>query len=73
MPQLVVRDLDDDLVRELKQLAEAQGKSAEETHRQILQEALRGPKRRRFVDVPAAMPNVGEDEEFARRQSDRRV
>ncbi len=73
MPQLVVRDLDDDLVRELKQLAEAQGKSAEETHRQILQAALRGPKRRRFADVPAAMPNVGEDEEFARRQSDRRV
>jgi plasmid stability protein len=42
-------------------------------HRQILQTALRGPKRRRFADVLAAMPNVGKDEDFKREQSDRRV
>jgi len=72
MAQLVVRNLDEDLVRALKQRAAAQGRSAEEAHRQILQAALRGPKRRRFADVLAAMPNVGEDEDFERQQADRR-
>lgn len=66
MAQLVVRNLDDDVVQALKQRAAAQGKSAEETHRQILQSALRGPKRRSFAEVISAMPNVGEDADFER-------
>ena len=70
--QLVVRNLDEDLVQALKKRAAAQGSSAEEAHRQILQAALRRPKRRRFADVLAAMPNVGEDADFVREQSDRR-
>jgi plasmid stability protein len=72
MAQLVVRNLDEDLVQALKKRAAAQGSSAEEAHRQILQAALRRPKRRRFVDVLAAMPNVGDDADFARDQVDRR-
>jgi antitoxin FitA len=69
MAQLVVRNLDDDLVQALKQRAAAQGSSAEEMHRQILQAALRGPKRRSFAEVLSAIPNVGEDADFERKQS----
>lgn len=69
MAQLVVRNLDEDLVQALKQRAAAQGNSAEETHRQILQAALRGPKRRSFAEVLMAMPDVGEDADFDRKQS----
>ncbi len=72
MAQLVVRNLDEELVRALKQRAAAQGSSAEEAHRQILQSALRRPKRRRFADVLAAMPMVGEDADFVREQSEQR-
>jgi plasmid stability protein len=72
MAQLVVRNLDEDLVQALKKRAAAQGSSAEEAHRQILQAALRRPKRRRFADVLAAMPNVGDDADFVRQQVDRR-
>lgn len=66
MAQLVVRNLEDELVQALKQRAAAQGSSAEEAHRQILQAALRGPKRRSFAEVLSSMPNVGMDEDFAR-------
>ena len=41
MAQLVVRNLDDELVRQLKRRAAEHGRSAEEEHRQILRSALR--------------------------------
>ena len=41
MASLVVRNLDDDLVRRLKERARAHGRSAEAEHRRILEEALR--------------------------------
>jgi plasmid stability protein len=66
MAQLVVRNLDDELVNSLKQRAAAHGHSAEEEHRRILQAALRGPRRRSFAEVLGGMPNVGEDDDFAR-------
>lgn len=72
MAQLVVRNLDDELVQALKQRAAAQGESAEEMHRQILQAALRGPKRRSFAEILSAMPNVGEDSDFSRDQTEAR-
>jgi plasmid stability protein len=72
MAQLVVRNLDEDLVLALKQRAAEMGSSAEEAHRQILQAALRRPKRRGFAEVLATMPNVGEDADFERHQADRR-
>lgn len=71
MAQLVVRNLDDDLVQALKQRAAAQGSRAEEMRRQILQAALRGPKRRSFAEVLLEIPNVGEDADFERNQSGR--
>ena len=41
MAQLLVRNLDDDLVRRLKMRAVAAGRSAEAEHRLILEQALR--------------------------------
>ena len=72
MAQLVVRNLDGELVQALKQRAAAGNRSAEEEHRRILQMALRSPKRRSFAEVLATMPNVGEDNDFARREDDAR-
>lgn len=66
--QLLVRNLDVELVYALKERAAARGISTEEAHRQILQEALCGPKRRRLADVLASIPNVGVDADFARAQ-----
>jgi plasmid stability protein len=72
MAQLVVRNLSDDLVKALKQRAAKHNRSAEQEHREILEAALRGPRRRRLADVLAAMPNVGKDEDFTRDQRDAR-
>ena len=72
MAQLIVRNLSDDLVKALKQRAAKRNHSTEQEHREILQSVLRGPKRRNLADVLAAIPNVGEDSDFQRVQSDRR-
>jgi antitoxin FitA len=72
MAQLVVRNLPDDLVKALKQRAARHNRSAEQEHREILEAALRGPRRRSLAAVLASMPNVGRDEDFARHQVDTR-
>ena len=66
MAQLVVRNLDDDLVAALKERAALHHHSVEEEHRRILREALRGPRRRSFLEILASMPDVGEDADFVR-------
>jgi len=63
MAQLIVRNLDDELVRLLKARAAANGRSAEEEHRRILRTALRS---KRLADHLRAMPTVGEDADFQR-------
>jgi plasmid stability protein len=63
---LIVRDLDDALVRALKQSAARHGCSAEAEHRRIPEEALRGPPKRGFAEMLASMPDVGRDQAFAR-------
>jgi plasmid stability protein len=68
----MVRNLTDDLVKALKQRAAKHNRSAEQEHREILQAALRGPRRRSLAEVLAAMPDVGQDEDFRRDQTDRR-
>jgi antitoxin FitA len=68
MAQLIVRNLPADLVAALKQRAAKLNRSAEQEHREILKAALRVPKRRPLT----AIPDVGEDSDFVRRQSDRR-
>ena len=66
MASLLVRGIDDALVEALKARAVAHGRSAEAEHREILAAALRRPRKRTFAAVLAAMPNVGEDNDFER-------
>jgi plasmid stability protein len=61
---LVVRNVDEELVRTLKQVAAAHGRSAEAEHREILRNVLQRPPRRSVAEVLASMPNVGEDADF---------
>jgi antitoxin FitA len=69
MADLLVRGVDDEIVRALKERAGAHGRSAEAEHREILAEALLRPRKRSFADVLASMPNVGTDADFERVQS----
>ena len=70
MGQLLVRGLDDALIEEIKRRAAASGRSTEAEHREILRQALAGPKRRTFVEALMEIPDVGEDEDFVRVQDD---
>ncbi|HEY8501088.1 MAG TPA: hypothetical protein VIL21_00240, partial [Solirubrobacterales bacterium] len=65
--QLLVRDIETEVVRELKVRAARHGRSAEEEHRQILREAL-GPKGpgQSLKEMLLAMPEAGEDLDFER-------
>ena len=56
MADLLVRGVDEDLVRALKERAGAHGRSAEAEHRAILAAALARPRRRSFAEVLASMP-----------------
>lgn len=68
MPQLLVRQVEEKVVRKLKQQAGQHGVSMEEEHRRVLREALLGKtmKRPSFKEALLAIPNVGEDEDFER-------
>jgi len=65
--QLLVRDIESEVVRELKVRAARHGRSAEEEHRQILRETL-GPKEpaQSLKELLLSMPDVGEDRDFER-------
>jgi plasmid stability protein len=61
MPQLIVRKLEQAVVRRLRNRAAAEGVSVEEAHRRLLRQALLGnqsPARRNFVEYIQAMPDV---------------
>lgn len=65
MPQLLVRDLDDEVVDALKRQAAANGRSTEAEHREILRAHLiRQPKKRSFKEVLAEMPYFDDDDLF---------
>ncbi len=66
MANLLVRGVDETLVRALKERAGAMGHSAEAEHRAILARVLTGPRQRSFAEVLAAMPDVGLDADFER-------
>lgn len=66
MAQLLVRNIETDVVRELKLRAARHGHSAEEEHRRILRKALKPAGPSSFRDLLLSMPDVGEDEDFAR-------
>lgn len=65
MAQLLVRNIESDVVRELKLRAARHGRSAEEEHREILRAALRrsGPSLKQLL---LTMPDVGDDRDFER-------
>jgi plasmid stability protein len=65
--QLIVRNLEEEVVQELRLRAARHGRSAEAEHREILREALL-PQRGKtsLKDLLLAMPDVGEDADFAR-------
>ena len=66
MAQLLVRNVDEAIVKALRDRAARHGRSAEAEHREILANALHKTRRRNFAEVLAAVPDVGTDQEFAR-------
>ena len=66
MADLLVRGVDEAVVKALKARAGAHGRSAEAEHREILAAALARPRKRSFAQVLASMPNVGVDADFER-------
>jgi plasmid stability protein len=68
MANLIVRNVDDDLIKALKTRAGRHGTSAEAEHRKILAQALLKPRKRSFAEAIAAMPDVGKDSDFKRVQ-----
>lgn len=68
MANLVVRNIDEQIVRALKEKAGRSGHSAEAEHRLILASVLLMPKKKTFAEVLATMPNVGKDSDFERLQ-----
>ena len=68
MANLMVRNVDDAVVKALNVRASKDGLSAEAVHRKILEDALLKPKKKSLVDVLMVIPDVGRDEDFSRIQ-----
>ncbi len=66
MTRLLVRNLDPEITLALKRRAAKHGRSAEAEHREILRQALLGPKKKSFAQALVSIPNVGEDSDFER-------
>lgn len=71
MANLVVRNIDDAIVKRLKALAGKHGISAEAEHRRILESALLMPRKKSFSEALKSIPNVGNDADFERVQDDK--
>lgn len=68
MASLVVRNVDDAIVKALKAKAGFEGISAEAEHRKILESALLKPRKKSFAEALQSIPNVGLDSDFERKQ-----
>jgi plasmid stability protein len=69
MAQLIVRKLDDELVKRLRRKAAESGRSVEAEHREILRQALLVKGRRKSLKQHLLeMPNVGRNQDFGRKQ-----
>ena len=67
MAQLIVRNLDPELVQQLKLRAAQYGRSMEAEHREILRQALLAPETGTTLkSLLLAIPEVGDDADFAR-------
>lgn len=75
MPQILIRQLDDSVVRKLRAKAAAEGVSAEEEARRILRRSLVGEvPEMPLLDFLRTMPAVDDDRIFARpKRKPRRV
>jgi antitoxin FitA len=76
MAQLIVRQLEEKIVKKLKEQAGLHGISMEEQHRRILRQALLGRPKTRLPlkEFLRQMPDAGPDELFERdRSEDRKV
>ena len=71
MANLVVRNIDDDVVKMLKARAGKHGISAEAEHRRMLESVLLSPRKKSFSEVLRSIPNVGNDSDFERVQDDK--
>ena len=70
MPQLIVRNLEEAVVRQLKKRAGEHGVSMEEEHRRILRDVLVPEKKEpSFKEFLMRMPDVGDDSIFERDRS----
>ena len=65
---LLVRGIDEAVVKALKKRAGAHGHSAEAEHRAILAAALLTPRGRPLAELLASMPDVGREADFERRE-----
>jgi len=70
MANLIVRNIDETVVRALKQRASRHGVSAEAEHRKILEEVLLHPSKKMLAEVLQDIPNVGWDSDFERVNDD---
>ena len=66
MAQLIVRNLEDAVVKALKMRAAENGRSAEEEHRELLRQALKPAFGSSLKALLTSMPGVGEDVDFER-------
>ena len=71
MSNLIVRNIDEAIVKALKMRASQHGVSAEAEHRKILEQVLLKPQRKPLSEVLSLIPNVGNDSDFERVQDDR--
>jgi plasmid stability protein len=62
--KLIVRNVDEAIVKALKVRADRHGTSAEAEHRKVLADALLKPRKRSFAQVLSSMPNVGRNADF---------
>ena len=72
MPQLLVRNIEDKVVRKLRSLASRDGVSMEEEHRRILRAALLGHQKQggTFADYLLEIPQAVDPSDLFKRQRD---
>lgn len=68
MANLVVRNIDEEIVKMLKARAGQHGISAEAEHRKILKAVLLRPIKKNFSEILQSIPAVGKDSDFERKQ-----
>lgn len=64
MATLIVRNVDEAIVKALKQRASRHGVSAEAEHRKIPEQVLLQPVKKSFAEVLRSIPSVGNDSDF---------